>query len=88
MAKKAKAKRRVIVPTWIVRNCDSSYRQFVGLRPPLLYKWLGTWGMPRRGSALHERGVVLPTADHEASTPKTLHLKPGGGPIKVRLVRA
>ena len=85
MAKK-KPKRRVIVPTWIVRDAHSRYRAFVAAQPPD-EDWEGGW-IRVTDSDPAGRGLRLCTADYEASNPKYLWLKPGGGPLKVRLVRA
>jgi len=85
MAKKAKAKRRVIMPMWIVRDTECpTYRAFVQVKPPIT-NWFGRW-QTEKTPGWH-CGLVLCTKDYEAGTPKKYHLKPGGGPLKMQLVR-
>lgn len=84
---KAKAERRVIVPLWLVRAATAreDYSFLVSDKAPTMDiygDWFAATGV---GSVW---GSHMEPEAFEASTPKYMHLKPGGGPLKMKLVRA
>lgn len=101
MAKKAKAKakRRVLVPTWIVRDEDEAYHAIVSHEKPHVVNEeeaqcndmpspvrVGDWIVGSGDDAIW--GLQLCTGEYELGTEELDHLKPGGGPLKMQLVRA
>lgn len=77
---KAKVKRRVLVPMWIVRDDDGEYHRIISHQAPKKNKsgnWLtdGDWG------------EQFNLDNYKASVEVSDHLAPGGGPLKMKLVR-
>jgi hypothetical protein len=85
MAKKTK--RRKIKPLWLCRdNGASQQNYYVYISKPQF----DTYGTGLRHGVWDTRdggGVDMCPEEFEACTPKSLHLKPGGGPVQVKLVR-
>ena len=84
-------KKRTQAPwfVWLTRNREwaespgePTYELYYGSRPPRLswhyYSWEGY-------RLCHPFGGPIPATDWERLAPPSLHLEPGGGPLKVSL---